>query len=113
MFVTRAQLFEAVRAADQMANYLVVLEGTAPRRRVEIGGEPITIGRGATQTLVCDDRDVSRQHARVSVVNGAVVVEDLNSTNGTFVDEERISGAVTLKEGGRIRLGGQDRKSVV
>jgi len=107
MFVTRAQLFEAARVADPLANYLVVLEGTAPRRRLEIGTEPITIGRGLTQTLVCDDRDVSRQHARVSVVNGVVTVEDLNSTNGTFVDEERIAGAVPLKDGARIRLGGQ------
>jgi serine phosphatase RsbU (regulator of sigma subunit) len=109
MFVTRAQLFEAARlaAADPIANYLVVLEGTAQGRRLEIDAQPITVGRGATQTLVCDDRDVSRQHARISVLNGAVVVEDLNSTNGTFVDDERISGAVTLKEGARIRLGGQ------
>jgi serine phosphatase RsbU (regulator of sigma subunit) len=109
MFVTRAQLFEAARvaAADPIANYLVVLEGTAQGRRLEIDAQPITIGRGVTQTLVCDDRDVSRQHARVSVLNGAVVVEDLNSTNGTFVDDERISGTVTLKEGARIRLGGQ------
>jgi serine phosphatase RsbU (regulator of sigma subunit) len=43
----------------------------------------------------------------VSVVNGVVTVEDLNSTNGTFVDEERIAGAVPLKDGARIRLGGQ------
>jgi serine phosphatase RsbU (regulator of sigma subunit) len=107
MFITRAQLFEAARAADPIGNYLVVLEGTAPRKRLEIGSEPITIGRGATQTLVCDDRDVSRQHARVSVVNGVVTVEDLNSTNGTFVDEERIAGSVPLKDGSRIRLGGQ------
>ena len=61
MFVTRAQLFEAARAAEPMANYLVVVEGAAPRRRLEIGTEPITIGRGLAQTLVCDDRDVSRQ----------------------------------------------------
>jgi phosphoserine phosphatase RsbU/P len=109
MFVTRAQLFEAARvaSADPIANYLVVLEGTAQGRRLEIDAQPITLGRGATQTLVCDDRDVSRQHARVSLINGAVVVEDLNSTNGTFVDDERITGAVTLKEGARIRLGGQ------
>lgn len=107
MFVTRAQLFEGARGADPMANYLVVVEGTAPQKRLEIGTEPITIGRGTTQTLICDDRDVSRQHARVTVVNGVVTVEDLNSTNGTFVDEERIAGAVPLKDGARIRLGGQ------
>jgi serine phosphatase RsbU (regulator of sigma subunit) len=108
MFVTRAQLFEAARAVDPLANYLVVLEGSVQGgKRLEIGAEPITIGRGQTQTLVCDDRDVSRQHAKISVVNGTVVLEDLNSTNGTFVDDEQISGAVTLKDGARIRLGRQ------
>lgn len=107
MFISRAQLFDAMPAPDPIANYLVVLEGTAPGKRLEIDVAPVTIGRGAQQTLVCDDRDVSRHHARVSLVNGAVVVEDLQSTNGTFVDEERVTGAVTLKEGARIRLGGQ------
>lgn len=107
MFINRAQLFESMPVPDPIAHYLVVLEGTAPGKRLEIDTAPITIGRGASQTLVCDDRDVSRQHARVSLLNGAVVAEDLQSTNGTFVDEERITGPVTLKEGARIRLGGQ------
>ena len=70
MFVTREQLFAAMPAADPIAHYLVVLEGTSPGKRLEIDTAPITIGRGAPQTLVCDDRDVSRQHARVSLVNG-------------------------------------------
>ncbi len=99
--------FDATPVADPMGHYLVVLEGTAPGKRVEIGAESITIGRGAKQTLVCDDGDVSRLHARVSLVNGAVIVEDLQSTNGTFVDAARITGAATLREGCRLRLGGQ------
>lgn len=106
MFISREQLFGEMAAPDPIGHYLVVLEGTTRGKRLEIGAEPITIGRGSQQTLVCDDRDISRLHARVALVNGAVVAEDL-STNGTFVDEERISGAVTLKEGARIRLGGQ------
>lgn len=106
MFVTRAQL-EAKLAPDPIANYLVVLEGTEPGKRLEIGTDPITIGRGTTQVLICEDRELSRQHARVLFANGAVVAEDLQSTNGTFVDDARITGAVTLKEGARIRLGGQ------
>ena len=109
MFVTREHLLNAMSVADPLAHYLVVLEGTSPGKRLEIGAEPITIGRGAQQTLVCDDREVSRLHARVALVNGAVVAEDL-STNGTFVDGERITGAVTLKEGATIRLGGQTIK---
>jgi len=99
--------FDTTPVADPMGHYLVVLEGTAAGKRLEIGTESITIGRGAKQTLVCDDGDVSRLHARVSLVNGAVIVEDLQSTNGTFVDAARINGVATLREGCRLRLGGQ------
>ena len=107
MFISRDQLFASMPEPDPISHYLVVLEGTAPGKRLEIDATPITIGRGATQTLVCDDRDVSRQHARIALVNGAVMAEDLQSTNGTFVDEARLSGPVKLKEGARVRLGGQ------
>ena len=109
MFVTREHLLNAMSVADSLAHYLVVLEGTNPGKRLEIGTEPITIGRGLQQTLVCNDKEVSRLHARVALVNGAVVAEDL-STNGTFVEGERITGAVRLKEGATIRLGGQTIK---
>ena len=107
MFISRAQLFDSMPAPDPIAHYLVVLEGTSPGQRLEVDSAAVTIGRGASQTLVCDDRDVSRQHARVLLVNGAVTVEDLQSTNGTFVDEQRITGSVPLTEGARIRLGRQ------
>jgi serine phosphatase RsbU (regulator of sigma subunit) len=99
--------FDVAPVADPMGHYLVVLEGTNPGKRLEIGADSITIGRGAGKTLVVDDGDVSRLHARVTLVNGAVIVEDLHSTNGTFVDATRINGAATLKEGSMLRLGGQ------
>ena len=106
MFISRDVLLGAPAAPDPIGHYLVVLEGATRGKRLEIGADPITIGRGSQQTLVFDDGDISRLHVRVSLVNGAVVAEDL-STNGTFVDEQRISGTVTLKDGARIRLGGQ------
>ncbi len=106
MFVTRDSLLNAMAAAEPLPHFLVVLEGTAQGKRLEIGAEPINIGRGLQQTIVCEDREVSRLHARVTLVNGAVVAEDL-STNGTFVDGQRITGSVTLKEGATIRLGAQ------
>ena len=109
MFVSREHLLSAMSAAETLTNYLVVLEGTTPGKRLEIGPEPITIGRGLQQTLVVDDKEVSRLHARVALVNGAVVAEDL-STNGTFVDGERIAGTVRLKEGATIRLGARTLK---
>ena len=107
IFISRKPAPGAAPPPDVIGHYLLVLEGTAPGKRVEIGADPVTIGRGAKQTLVADDPDVSRLHLRVSLLNGKVVAEDNNSTNGTFVDGERITGAVALKEGSVIRVGGQ------
>ncbi len=90
-----------------LAHYLVAITGGEAGKRVEIGSVPVTIGRDARQTLVFDDTELSRVHARVSLVNGEVVAEDLKSTNGTFVDGTRITEPVTLREGQVVRMGGQ------
>ena len=92
---------------DFFGHYLVAIAGAEPVKRVEIAAAPVTIGRDTRQTLVFDDTAVSRMHARVSLVNGAVTVEDLKSTNGTFVDGTRITGPVTLREGQVLRVGSQ------
>jgi serine phosphatase RsbU (regulator of sigma subunit) len=98
---------EAAPGPD-VAHYLVAVAGAEPGRRVEIGAEPITIGRDTRQTLVfAADNEVSRLHARVSMVNGEVVAEDLGSTNGTFVDAQKITAPVTLREGGVLQVGHQ------
>jgi serine phosphatase RsbU (regulator of sigma subunit) len=85
----------------------VLIAGAGTGKRVEIGDTPITIGRDARQTLVFDDTKLSRLHARVSAVNGKIVIEDLKSTNGTFVDGVRVTAPVTLREGQVVRMGGQ------
>jgi serine phosphatase RsbU (regulator of sigma subunit) len=92
---------------DAVAHYLVMLAGSGVGRRVEIGAEPITIGRDAQQTLVFTDAELSRRHARVSLIDKDAVVEDLRSTNGTFVDNERILTPTRLSEGSVLRLGSQ------
>ena len=107
IFISRKPALHATPASDALGHYLVVLEGSTPGRRLEIGGELLTIGRGAKQTLVVDDPDVSRFHLRVSLVAGDVIAEDMDSTNGTFVDGEQIHGAVKLKDGSILRMGGQ------
>jgi serine phosphatase RsbU (regulator of sigma subunit) len=93
--------------ADMFGHYLVTIAGPESGKRVEIGATPVTIGRDAKHTLVFDDTELSRLHARVSLVNGDVVAEDLKSTNGTFVEGTRITGPVTLREGQVLRMGGQ------
>jgi hypothetical protein len=93
IFVTRKVLAQSRPIPDSVGHYLVVLQGFAPGRRLEIGSEFLTIGQGAKQTFVVDDPDVSRLHLRVSLVSGDVVAEDMDSTNGTFVDGQQIKGA--------------------
>ena len=92
---------------DVMAHYLVMVEGAEPGKRVEIDAVPITIGRDAHQTLAISDAELSRRHASVSLINGNVVVEDLQSTNGTFIDGKRVTEPSALREGSLLRLGHQ------
>jgi serine phosphatase RsbU (regulator of sigma subunit) len=95
-------------APEAIAHYLVAVEGAAKGTRVEVGAEPVTIGRGAQQTLAFPgDAAVSRAHARVSLLGGEVVVEDLGSTNGTFVDEQRLTQPAALRDGSLLRVGQQ------
>ena len=102
--------FGAARNAvpHDLGHYLVAIGGAETGRCVEVGDTPVTIGRDARQTLVfAADTEVSRLHARVSLVDGKAVAEDLGSTNGTFVDARRIAAQVRLHEGNVLRVGRQ------
>ena len=73
---------------------------------VEIPPGGLVIGRDEGADLTLDDDQLSRRHARIAVAqNGAVVLDDLRSTNGTFVDGARVQAAVTLRGGERIEVG--------
>jgi pSer/pThr/pTyr-binding forkhead associated (FHA) protein len=65
---------------------------------------PLVIGRDA-EGLIVDDPTVSRRHLVVEPGKDVLVCRDLGSANGTLVDGERITGAVHLRAGDRIRLG--------
>jgi serine phosphatase RsbU (regulator of sigma subunit) len=92
-------------APDIIGHYLVVAKKGEEGARMELGAEPLTIGRDARQALALPDTEVSRLHARVSLINGDAVVEDLGSTNGTFLGGQRLTTPVTLKEGDVLSMG--------
>jgi serine phosphatase RsbU (regulator of sigma subunit) len=95
-------------AREMLGHYLVAIAGATPGKRAEIGEAPVSIGRNAQQTLVFpDDPEMSRLHARVSLAGGTVIVEDMGSTNGTFVDDRRVAGTTMLREGNVLRVGQQ------
>jgi len=71
---------------------------------VPIGARPVTIGRAPDNEIPIDNLAVSNYHARVYTEAGRLVVEDLNSLNGTFVNEQRVERA-TLRDGDAILIG--------
>ncbi len=106
--IVREKRTPETAAPEVIGHYLVVGKdgGTGPERtRVEIGATPLTIGRDARQALPLQDTEVSRLHARVSLINGDAVAEDLGSTNGTFLDGQRLTAPAVLSEGQVLRIG--------
>jgi hypothetical protein len=79
-------------------------EGVTPHS-VSIGKRPYSIGRGPGNDLVVPDGMVSWEHIKVWSDRGLVWCADAGSTNGTFVNGERITGTVQLKVGDRITVG--------
>ena len=70
-----------------------------------LSGETITIGRAVECDIVITSKRVSRQHARVRREGGEVVLQDLDSTNGTFLNSERVMEPMALHDGDRISVG--------
>ena len=84
---------------------VVVVDGPAKNTVVALGEAPITVGRSPDCTLPVDDEYVSTRHARLVPRDGQWWVEDLGSTNGTYVGNERITRAVPVGAKSRVRLG--------
>jgi serine phosphatase RsbU (regulator of sigma subunit) len=91
--------------ADAVGHYLIIEKEGEPEGRVEIGREPITIGRDARRTIVLTEAGVSRLHAQVSLIDDAAIVDDPGSTNGTFIDGERVLRPTPLRDGSVLRIG--------
>jgi hypothetical protein len=84
---------------------LVIHEGAGAGSEHPLDGELILGREHASVDLVIPDAGVSRRHARVVAHNGGVIVEDLGSSNGTYVNGQRITGPVELGTGDEIRVG--------
>ena len=81
---------------------LEIVEGEGAGRQTPLDGG-VEIGREATLSL--NDEQASRRHARVSAQGDLAVVEDLGSTNGTYVNDQPIEGPRAVRPGDRIRVG--------
>jgi hypothetical protein len=84
---------------------LVMRSGPTPGKTYSIEKGEITIGRDTTNDIVINDAEVSRKHSRLLLQSGGFVLEDMGSTNGTFVDGQRLMGPHNLRPGELIMLG--------
>ncbi|MCG8590042.1 MAG: FHA domain-containing protein [Proteobacteria bacterium] len=91
----------AVWARPRRVGQLVVVDGDAA---IDLLRGRVTIGALASNDLVLDRPTISRNHAAVLVEKGKARIEDLSSTNGTFVNDRRVESSM-LEPGDRIRLG--------
>jgi pSer/pThr/pTyr-binding forkhead associated (FHA) protein len=86
---------------------LVMHSGPTPGKIFPMEGDVITIGREAGNGIIINDAEVSRKHTQFVFQGGKYIVTDLGSTNGTFVNGQRLTGQHILQPGEVISLGEQ------
>lgn len=84
---------------------LAIIEGPMRGGSVPLTDNGVLIGRNPECTLVLSDDFASGRHARIYAGGDGWLIDDLGSTNGTFVGGERIGRAMPLPEGARVRIG--------
>ncbi|WP_067451059.1 FHA domain-containing protein FhaB/FipA [Actinomadura macra] len=84
---------------------LVVVQGERAGTVIDLTGVPITIGRANDATLVVTDDYASSRHARLYAQDGQWIVEDLGSTNGTYLGRTKVSRPMPVPPGVPVRIG--------
>lgn len=84
---------------------VIVIYGGELGRRFPLASAPFEIGRSANNDLFIDEESASRHHARLTFDGQGYWVADLGSTNGTYVNDERLRSQRRLADGDRVRIG--------
>jgi predicted component of type VI protein secretion system len=87
-----------------LTNRLIVRTGPNPGMVFDLTKEIATLGRDVANDIVLGDPEVSRQHARITRTPGGYVIEDMGSTNGTFINSERLTAPRVMRDGDLIGL---------
>jgi pSer/pThr/pTyr-binding forkhead associated (FHA) protein len=93
------------RASRGIPQHLLVTAGTLAGTSLGLTDQQITIGRADDATLVLADDYASTRHARLFPQDGQWLVEDLGSTNGTYLDREKVTAPTPVPIGVPIRIG--------
>ncbi|WP_214369308.1 FHA domain-containing protein FhaB [Pseudonocardia sp. H11422] len=90
---------------SRTARQLLVTQGPLAGSRISLDSRPILIGRADDSTLKLDDDYASTRHARISQQGEEWYVEDLGSTNGTYLDRAKVTGPTRVPLGVPVRIG--------
>ena len=93
------------KAKKGAPTHVLVVDGANRGERAELAEAPILIGRGSDAAIRLDDDYVSTRHARIAASGDQWFVEDLGSTNGTYIGSARITQPTTLTLGTQVRIG--------
>jgi serine phosphatase RsbU (regulator of sigma subunit) len=91
--------------AKEPVHFLLLLEDNAAPRRIPLPVLPATIGRTAPADIVLEGSTVSRRHCRLELAGDRLLLSDLGSTNGTFVNGDPVTSAIPLQDGALIAVG--------
>ena len=93
------------KAKKGSPTHVLVVDGANKGERAELAQAPILIGRGSDAAIRLDDDYVSTRHARIAASGEQWFVEDLGSTNGTYIGSARLTQPTTLALGTQVRIG--------
>lgn len=93
------------RAGRGSPRQLIVTAGALKGTTLELAQQQITMGRANDATLVLNDDYASSRHARIFPQDGQWIVEDLGSTNGTYLDRQKVTRPMPVPVGVPIRIG--------
>ncbi|RLB53903.1 MAG: GGDEF domain-containing protein [Deltaproteobacteria bacterium] len=101
----KAHVAELQQAAPSKKSFLIQIYGPSLGRNFPVDRDLITIGRDPANTIQVDQENVSRQHAKLERISPSVFIEDLGSTNGTYLNDLAIKRE-RLRHGDLIKIGG-------
>ncbi|MEY4423661.1 MAG: hypothetical protein RLZZ258_764 [Actinomycetota bacterium] len=87
------------------ATTLVIIEGERTGQKIALDRRELTIGRADNSDLVVDDEYASTNHAKLVLINNDWLIQDLNSTNGTYLDGGRVGTPAVVKLNTPVRVG--------
>jgi diguanylate cyclase (GGDEF)-like protein len=96
---------ELTQRSDRDRAYLIVLAGTDVGKMYKLTDGETVIGRSHRADIRIDDDSISRMHAKLTLFGTIVRIEDLNSSNGTTVNGDRVATTHGLRDGDKIRVG--------